>query len=521
MSDISFISQIKKNNPNTKVIALLGNPNVGKSTVFNAITGLRQHTGNWPGKTVDTAFGECNFKDFDFTVVDLPGTYSLKAHSPEEEVSRDFIKSGEADAVIVICDALCLERNLNLVIKALSLTDRIVLGVNLMDEAKKQGIKIDLNSISKKLGVPVIPLCARQKKGLFELLSATEKVIDDGNPNAFSMRYSSPVENAIEHMGLDRSLAVSLLEGEAEPKSEAEEEALRHGIEALLDAGIEKDKISDIIISSIILTAEGICADTVTKKHDTANIRLKADRLITSRLLGYPLMLLLLALIFWITIWGANYPSSLLSSFLLGFEDDLYALSSLIHLPNTISNMLVSGVYRCLCWVVSVMLPPMAIFFPLFTLLEDLGYLPRVAFNLDSVFKRCRTCGKQALTMCMGLGCNAVGVTGCRIIDSPRERLIAIITNSLVPCNGRFPTIISVITMFFAVSFGRGGSVISAIGLTLIIALGISLTFLLSAFLSKSLVGTLKIGGIVTLILSILTSGITFVLLLKIFCKSN
>ena len=215
--------------------------------------------------------------------------------------------------------------------------------------------------------------------------------------------------------------------------------------------------------------------------------RFRADRLLTGRLTGIPVMLLLLSLVFYITLAGANYPSALLSKWALALQEQLTRLFQSLNAPAWLHDALVLGMYRVLAWVVSVMLPPMAIFFPLFTLLEDLGYLPRVAFNLDHCFKRCHACGKQALTMCMGFGCNAVGVIGCRIIDSPRERLIAILTNNLVPCNGRFPTIIAIIAMFFVgTGAGAGQTLLSAILLTGVIVLGVLLTFLFSRLLSAT-----------------------------------
>ena len=194
-------------------------------------------------------------------------------------------------------------------------------------------------------------------------------------------------------------------------------------------------------------------------------------------------MLLLLFLVFWLTIVGANYPSEALHSFFASWEGKLMDGLCFLGIPKMGREMLVYGMYRVLTWVVSVMLPPMAIFFPLFTILEDSGYLPRVAFNLDKCFKKCNACGKQGITMCIGAGCNAAGVVGCRIIDSPRERLIAIITNSFMPCNGRFPTLIAVITMFF-VGEAAGASIGAAFILTGIILLGVGLTFLVSWFLS-------------------------------------
>ncbi len=485
------VPEIAKSSERDKIIALAGNPNVGKSTVFNALTGLKQHTGNWPGKTVEIARGDYIYKGNNFIMVDIPGTYSLKARSPEEEVARDFILSGIPDATVVVCDATCLERTLCLALQTLEITDKLIVCVNLLDEAKRKGISIDLIKLSQRLGVPVVGVCAKTKTNFDELSLEIANVCEKGNTNPFKIKYSNIIEDAIsllQETGIDRKTALSYLEGTKEPDSDAEKSALISALDTLSENGISKEKIPEIIASSIVLTAEDICLDSVHfKDNGYRNIDRKIDQILTNRIFGYPIMLLLLAFILWLTVTGANYPSSALSALFSITEEKLLIFAEFCNLPPVISQMLICGVLRCLFWVISVMLPPMAIFFPLFTLLEDLGFLPRVAFNLDHIFKKCKTCGKQALTMCMGLGCNAAGVVGCRIIDSPRERLIAIITNSLIPCNGRFPTIISVMTMFFAGSIISGyGSVFSAVILTLVIAFGILLTFILSAFLSKT-----------------------------------
>ncbi len=447
-----------------KVIALAGNPNVGKSTVFNALTGLKQHTGNWTGKTVDSAFGGCQFHNEMYTLVDLPGTYSLMAHSKEEEVARNFICFERPDAVIVVCDATCLERNLNLVLQTIELTQRVVVCVNLLDEAKKKQICVDLDALSKELGVPVVGTTARSKTGLEDLLKTVEALARDPAPDAKKIKYIAPIEQAIsriephlaQRLGQEwncRWLALRLIEDDTSMMEEIQRctgydpakdavllQLLRRTRTLLSKNGITRENVQDKIVACLVVTAEGICAEAVCyKKCNCHNRDRKIDKYLTNRWTGIPIMVALLALIFWITVSGANYPSQLLSEGLFWVQDRLSDFFAWIHAPNWLHGALVLGVYRVLAWVVSVMLPPMAIFFPLFTLLEDFGYLPRVAFNLDHYFKKANTCGKQALTMCMGFGCNAAGVVGCRIIDSPRERMIAMLTNNFVPCNGRLP----------------------------------------------------------------------------------
>ncbi len=484
---------IKKSDSNDRIIALAGNPNVGKSTVFNALTGMRQHTGNWPGKTVTNASGVCDYKNERYVMVDLPGTYSLMAHSAEEEVARDFICFGNHDAVVVVCDATCLERNLNLVLQTIEITKNVVVCVNLMDEAKKKGINVNLKALSKKLGVPVVGTNALKKRGLDRILDSVGKA---GSNKPYCIRYTKPVEEAIAALiekipdcNINkRWIALRLIEGDKKLTASLYEYL---GIDelptddVLQKSGITLQTLKDNVVSCIILSAEEICNDVVTYESSNYNERdRRLDRILTNRYIGYPIMLLLLGVVFWLTIVGANYPSALISNALFGAEKYLVSFFMWLKVPQFIYEMLVFGVYRVVAWVVSVMLPPMAIFFPLFTLLEDLGYLPRIAFNLDNVLKKCNACGKQALTMCMGFGCNAAGIVGCRIIDSPRERLIAMLTNSFVPCNGRFPTIIAIISMFLV--YG-GNSLLSALLLTLVVVLGIFITFIVSYILSKTI----------------------------------
>lgn len=495
---------------NNRIIALAGNPNVGKSTVFNALTGLHQHTGNWPGKTVSNASGYFTFNNLTYKIYDLPGIYSILAHSEEEFVARDFICFGGSDVVVIVCDAGCLMRNLNLVLQVCEITDKVVVCVNLLDEAKKKKIDVDLNKLSDLLGVRVVGTSARSNVGLDELLSNIDLTFGESRKSK-KVRYNQYVEDAIKVISdaiiLDDSsinkrwVALNLLRDDGLLRDKIEEElmidlsdekidnSIKQARTLLLDGDITINEIDDVLTESINNEASLISSKVVSYlNEDYAKKDRRLDKILTKKSTGIPIMIILFAFIFWLTITGSNYPSMLLQSVLFKFENVLFNFFSYLHIPNFVNEALTHGVYRVLAWVVSVMLPPMALFFPLFTILEDIGYLPRIAFNVDGIFKKCKTCGKQALTMAMGFGCNAVGVSGCRIIDSPRERLIAILTNSFVPCNGRFPILISIITMFLVgVEGGFWNSLLGVLILMMVIGFGIFMTFVTSSVLSKTL----------------------------------
>lgn len=506
--------KITKESEDEKIVALAGNPNVGKSTVFNNLTGLKQHTGNWPGKTVTNATGKYNHRNKEFILVDIPGTYSLMANSEEEEVARDFICFGNPDATVIVVDATCLERNLNLVLQTIEITDKAIVCVNLMDEAKRKGITVDLVKLSLLLGIPTIGTSANLGQGLNELMDSIYNVtFNKIISNPVKINYDERIESAIsiieERLNEmikskinSRWLALKLLENDISlldsiskylgfdiTKDAEVVEGIRNGREYLNTNGINCELLRDKIVSVIVKKSEKISKSVVSFRKEEYNATdRKVDKILTSKKFGIPIMILLLGVIFWLTITGANYPSQLLSDGLFWIQDRLSEFFVWIGAPAWVEGILVQGMYKTLAWVVAVMLPPMAIFFPLFTLLEDLGYLPRIAFNLDNFFKKSCACGKQALTMCMGFGCNAAGIIGCRIIDSPRERLIAIITNNFVPCNGRFPTLIAIITMFFAGMFiGPFKSVISTVLLVGVILLGVFMTLMMSKVLSKTI----------------------------------
>ncbi len=398
-----------------RTIALVGNPNVGKSSLFNTLTGMHQHTGNWSGKTVELSFGKLK-SDPETNLVDLPGTYSLDALSPEEEITRDFVEKGEYSFLLFVCDSVLFERNLTLLLQVLSVTKKVIVCLNLSDEAERKGVEINARKLSSLIGVPVIKTSARKRKSIKKLLVAINE-------------FSEPSE-----------------------------------MTPLPD---RKTLIYETLISK----------NTYKKGF--------IDKILTGKITAYPAMLLMLGVVFWITISGANYPSELLSQGFLWIEKEIYEILLETRIPQFLTELLCFGVLRVLGKVVSVMLPPMAIFFPLFTLMEDAGVLPRIAYNLDKPFEKCKACGKQALCMSMGLGCNAVGVVGCRIISSKRERNLAILTNALVPCNGRFPAIITLITLFFVGSLGGASKTLLSAALLLgVVVLGVIGTFFLTKFLS-------------------------------------
>ena len=486
-------------------IALLGNPNVGKSTVFNELTGMNQHTGNWPGKTVELAKGHYTHRYRQNQMIDLPGTYSLLAHSSEEEVTRNYVCFEPCDVCLVICDATVLERNLNLVLQTMEITDHVVLVLNLMDEAKKKNITIDTEKLAKLLKVRVVEMSARNHEGFEDVKEAIEEVGNRvSDTQGAAVRYAKDLEQAIAAVAdvmktrrlntrftalklldpeVDSTLFYEDIENQEETRAEVEKQIAR-----LKDKDLY-ERFEDIVVHALHERAREISEECIIFNNASYQNRdMRIDHVVTSKGWGLVWMVVLLSVIFWITISGANVPSEMLSGMFEDLQVWLHQLFSSWSMNPYITSFIVDGVVKTCGWVISVMLPPMAIFFPMFTLLEDFGYLPRIAFNLDGFFQKACTCGKQALTMCMGFGCNAAGVSGACIIDSPRERLIAIITNTFVPCNGRFPTLISIITMFFAgVVAAPWNGLLSTLLLTGVIVFGVILTFLTSRFLSKTL----------------------------------
>ncbi|WP_425498129.1 ferrous iron transport protein B [Oceaniferula marina] len=512
------------------VVALAGNPNTGKTTVFNALTGLRMHTGNWPGKTISRAEGAFSYDSQRFKVVDLPGTYSLLSASPDEEVARGFLLFGQPDVTLIVVDATSLERNLNLALQVLQITRRAVICLNLMDEAKAHHIDIDVRNLARSLGVPVVPCSARSGEGIAELLRELSQMATRSEARPpLKLKLNIPglapslreIEEALCQLFPDfqqsRWTALRLLEGDrqvvdavrtgdlaqlacfaadadrSEPMDPPETTVQER--EAILDMahrlGWKLPKnLHDRITETIYGEAARIASQSVV--HHGGSSRLlwqqRVDRWLTHPVTAFPVMAAVLAFVLWLTIAGANVPSQMLASLLVDNGHSL--LSSwfdALGAPFWIKGLLVDGMYLATAWVISVMLPPMAIFFPCFTILEDLGFLPRVAFNLDRMFQKVGAHGKQALTMAMGLGCNAAGVVATRVIDSPRERLIAIITNNFSLCNGRWPTQILLASIFIGAAVPSAWSSPVVVGSVLLVTvLGFGLTLLSSWMLART-----------------------------------
>lgn len=488
---------------NKKVVCLVGNPNTGKSSIFNSLTGLHQHTGNWSGKTVVNAYGEYKYKNEDYGIIDLPGIYSIFSYSQEEEVAREFICFGKYDAIVVVCDMTCIERNLNIFFQVLEMNKNIIICLNLYDEARDKNIFVDIEKMEKILGVPIVITSVKENFGIDNLKNKISDVMKGKYKfNVEDLKYSEEIESEVLKLESKitslgefknkRWISLRVLDSDHRffdfVKTHITEDEYENLIHLRNEITKDSNEIRESIIEKIYEQCKKIKKDCVTQKGDKYLRDRKIDDIVTSRKYGVPIMLLVLSIVLFITISLSNVPSTILSNIFNFLELRLSDFLNYLRFPSFLHDMIVYGLFRITGWVVSVMLPPMAIFFPMFTFLEDLGYLPRVAFNMDHLFKKSGCHGKQCLTMCMGLGCNCAGIIGTRIIESKRERLIAIITNNFVPCNGRFPTIIVLSSIFFSVTTsGIFNVFITALIVTLVIVIGISVTLLVSNILSKTL----------------------------------
>ncbi len=480
--------------PGDMRVFLAGNPNVGKSTVFNALTGLHRHTGNWSGKTVSAAEGLCVHGGRRMILTDLPGTYSLDALSPEETAARDCICYGKPDAVIVVCDASRIESNLVLVLRILEITPHVLMCVNLTDEAERKHIRTDTARLEELLGIPVCPTSARSGKGLADMLGRLEEAARNER-TACPIDYPADIIAAADRIAeqtepftrgiIDsRFAALRILEDEEGFRRSFSEHTGRELPDIDMPCrGCGKCSAADITAAAAVRRSAEIAALCVDDTSADFTRDRKADRILTHPLSGLLIMAAVLLTVFLLTAEAMDRPSQLLMELLTAPEEPVRDLLVSAGLPVSAVSLFIDGIWHVMSWVISVMLPPAAIFFPIFTLLEDSGILPRFAFVLDRCFRASGGCGKQALTMAMGLGCTAAGVTGCRIIDSPRERLTAIITNSFTPCNGKLPTVIAMISIFLA---GADRPLLSAAAMSGVMVMSFLMTLAASRLLSAT-----------------------------------
>jgi ferrous iron transport protein B len=461
------------------VVGLAGNPNVGKSAIFNTLTGGRQHVGNWPGKTIERAEGDFRHGEWQIHLVDLPGTYSLAAQSPEEIVARDYILSDEPDVIVDIVDATCLERNLNLTLQSLELTGKVVVALNLMDEVRRQGWEIDTEALEEALGVPVIPTVAVEGEGLPELVEEVVAVAKGQlRTEPVSVDYGVTIEGYIQDLeadldslgidGQSRWLALRLLEDDPEivqafqkgdlahfclreDAAPASPEALRAVLRraARLREATHPDARIEIVRRRYELAHEVTHRVARHLRPMETSLTERMDRIITHRIWSCPIMLAILVGVLWITIQGANIPSSWLGSAFAWLAEVTRDLLLSINAPWWVVGSLVDGLIVGTGTVIAVMLPPMIIFFTAFNLLEDIGFIPRVAFNLDRLMRAVGSQGKHTLVAMMSFGCNVTGVLSSRIIEGPKDRIVAIVTAPLVLCNGRFGAGLALIILFF------------------------------------------------------------------------
>lgn len=462
-------------NMKKKRACFVGNPNVGKSSLFNFLTHKNEHTGNWTGKTVKNAYATFSYKDTLWEVVDLPGTYSLIGESKEEKIASSFVCSLDYDLAVVVLDASNLERSIVLLLEVLDVTDRVIVCLNLMDEAKAQKINIDVLKLQQRLNVPIVITKASDGTGCARLCDEMNhfKV----NPNIFKVKHEGKIANYLKLTNSYADKPVSYLYQEKNCEKESLQKVLR----------FYKNYISrEELLKSYIHCTDKLLENIVERKEQTLK---KEDifwnKILSHKISSFVVTSIIFLVILWLTIFASNIPSDLMFSFFASGES--FLLSFFSFLPDFIVQPLILGGYRTFYWVISVMLPPLIIFFPLFSYLEDYGLFPRIAFNMDKPFKKCGSCGKQSLTMCMGLGCNAIGVTNTRIMEDKKMRILAILTNNFMPCNGRFPAMITMLSLFFIRDTSLFGSFLVALGLLLIIVLGIVLTFLWTKILNHFL----------------------------------
>ncbi|MBU4457017.1 MAG: ferrous iron transport protein B, partial [Nanoarchaeota archaeon] len=455
-----------KNEKPAYTIALAGQPNVGKSTVFNMLTGLNQHVGNWPGKTVEQKAGLYTHDGQVIRLVDLPGTYSLTANSEEERIARDFLLRGRPDVVVVIVNAAALERNLYLVAELLSMPVRVVVGVNMMDVAGQAGIHVEAHVLQAALGVPVVPLVAPRNQGVSELMDAALRLIknpDDFAPNRPEIRPEHrPVLAEIRSLLSGKIplypedwTAIKLLEGDTEITERVRQSAPEawERIHALLKQ--HEDAYLDVAGGRYEWVGRMVRAAVVKPKPGAISLTDRLDKIATHPFWGLVLLLGIFGLVFWLTYTAAMPVVSWLDTQVItSIAESVRQV--LAPAPAWLTSLLVDGLIGGAGTVLT-FVPILVVFFAVMGLLEDVGYLTRSAYVMDRFMHWMGLHGRSFLPLCIGFGCNVPAVLGARIVEERRARLLTILLAPLVPCTAR----LAVIAFLAPAFFGRNAALVT------------------------------------------------------------
>ncbi len=463
------------------VFALAGNANVGKSVIFNHLTGLHQHIGNWPGKTVERAEGTLRFKDYTIDVIDLPGIYSLSTYSLEEVISRKYIAIEKPDIVINVVDASVLERNLFFTLQLIELRTPMIIALNQMDIAKKKGIEIQPEKLEKLLGIPVIPTVATKGVGLFQLLERAVEAVEKGSATArVDVKYGEEVEEEISKVArmLDgvqfwypsRYAAIKLLEGDEEIEREISKIDSKMASAAKKLAS-EIENLHGHSCSTVITSERYELAGCIAREAQKLvppskpPIEERLHTLTTHRIAGYPIMVFSLLSMFFLIFAFGGYTSELLNNFFYGLQPIFVGLFG----ATLIGELVWGGIIEGIIAGVTIALPYIVPFYILLYVLEDSGYLSRIAFLMDNVMHKIGLHGKAFIPMMLGYGCNVPACLGCRIMETERERLLAAFVTTLVPCAARTVIILGLVGHFLGIQWAF---LLYVLNLLVIFALG-------------------------------------------------